>query len=331
MGEVAAALLAVLVLASMPALGVGLLRGHLLFGVIVPWAAMAVFIWGFLFKVIGWLASPVPFPITTVAGQQRSLPWIKAQPLESPSTRGAVLGRMALEILLFRSLARNDRIELKRAEKLVYGSSRYLWLGALMFHWSLFFILFRHLRFFTQPVFPGVAAIEYVDGAFKVNLHALFATDVLAALGLIYLFARRLFSPQVRAISLPADYFSLFLIIAVVATGILMRQGFYVDVFKAKELAMGLATFHPALPRGIGTLFYVHLFLASVLFAYFPFSKLMHGPGVFLSPTRNLRNDSRARRHANPWDHPVKVHTYEEWEDEFRTAMKGAGMPVEKE
>jgi nitrate reductase gamma subunit len=118
---------------------------------------------------------------------------------------------------------------------------------------------------------------------------------------------------------------------AVVGTGILMRQGLYVDVFKVKKLAMGLVTFHPALPRGIGTLFYVHLFLASALFAHFPFSKLMHGPGVFLSPTRNLRNDSRARRHVNPWDHPVKVHTYEEWEDEFRTAMKGAGMPVEKE
>lgn len=331
MGEVLAAALAVLILALVPALGVGLLGADLLFAVIVPSAAMAVFLAGFLFRVVRWLASPVPFPIATIAGQQRSLPWIKAAPLESPSTRPAVLGRMALEILLFRSLFRNDRVELKRSDKLVYGSSRFLWLGGLMFHWSLFFILFRHLRFFTQPVFPGVAALQYVDGAFKVNLHALFATDVLAALGLTYLFVRRIIVPQVRAISLPADYFSLFLLIGVVGTGILMRQVFYVDVFKVKELAMGMMTFHPALPRGMGTLFFVHLFLASVLFAYFPFSKLMHGPGVFLSPTRNLRNDSRARRHVNPWDHPVKVHTYEEWEDEFRTAMKGAGMPVEKE
>jgi hypothetical protein len=37
------------------------------------------------------------------------------------------------------------------------------------------------------------------------------------------------------------------------------------------------------------------------------------------------------RRHINPWDYPVKVHTYEEWEDEFRPMMKAAGMPLEKE
>jgi len=69
----------------------------------------------------------------------------------------------------------------------------------------------------------------------------------------------------------------------------------------------------------------------SLLVAYFPFSKLMHAPGIFLSPTRNLKNDSRAQRHVNPWSYPVKVHTYEEYEDEFRVAMKEAGIPLEKQ
>jgi hypothetical protein len=53
--------------------------------------------------------------------------------------------------------------------------------------------------------------------------------------------------------------------------------------------------------------------------------------GIFLSPTRNLRNMSRQERHINPWNHPVKVHTYEEYEDEFRGPMKEVGLPVEKE
>jgi hypothetical protein len=57
----------------------------------------------------------------------------------------------------------------------------------------------------------------------------------------------------------------------------------------------------------------------------------MHAPGVFLSPTRNQRNNSRAKRHVNPWDYPVKVHTYQEYEDEFGEAMAQAGIPVEKE
>ena len=76
---------------------------------------------------------------------------------------------------------------------------------------------------------------------------------------------------------------------------------------------------------------HVHLLLLSVFFAYFPFSKLMHMPGVFMSPTRNLANNNRERRHINPWNYPVKVHTYEEYEDEFRDKMKAAGMPLDKE
>jgi nitrate reductase gamma subunit len=34
---------------------------------------------------------------------------------------------------------------------------------------------------------------------------------------------------------------------------------------------------------------------------------------------------------VNPWNHPVKFRTYEEYEDEFRDKMKAAGIPVEKE
>ena len=45
--------------------------------------------------------------------------------------------------------------------------------------------------------------------------------------------------------------------------------------------------------------------------------------------TRNLANASRARRHVNPWNYPVKVHTYEEYEDDFREKMIEAGLPVD--
>jgi nitrate reductase gamma subunit len=94
---------------------------------------------------------------------------------------------------------------------------------------------------------------------------------------------------------------------------------------------MGVLTFSPTVPEGIGLAFYIHLFLVSVLVAYFPLSKLMHGPGMLFSPTRVLKNNSRVRRHINPWDYPVKVHTYQEWEDEFRDKMKQVGLPLEKE
>ena len=147
----------------------------------------------------------------------------------------------------------------------------------------------------------------------------------------VFLFLRRIFIPQVNYISLAADYFPLFLIMGIACSGIFMRYFTKVDMVGIKGFTMGLVTFHPVIPDGAGGVFYIHIFLVSVLLAYFPFSKLMHMGGVFLSPTRNLANDNRMRRHVNPWDYPVKVHTYEEYEDEFRDVMKAAGLPLEKE
>ena len=146
-----------------------------------------------------------------------------------------------------------------------------------------------------------------------------------------YLFVRRLIIAQVSYISLAADFFPLFLIFGIAFSGLLMRYFAKINVVKAKELAMGLVTLRPTVPDGIGAIFYVHLFLVCVLLAYFPFSKLMHLGGVFMSPTRNLANTSRTRRHVNPWNYPVKVHTYAEYEEEFRDKMIEAGLPVEKE
>jgi hypothetical protein len=73
------------------------------------------------------------------------------------------------------------------------------------------------------------------------------------------------------------------------------------------------------------------MLFVSVLLAYFPFSKLMHLGGIFMSPTRNMRSDTRVRRHVNPWNYPVEVHTYDEYEDDFRDKMIEAGLPIEKE
>ena len=57
----------------------------------------------------------------------------------------------------------------------------------------------------------------------------------------------------------------------------------------------------------------------------------MHAGGIFLSPTRNLANTTRAIRHINPWNYDVHTHTYDEYEEEFREKMKEAGLPLEKE
>jgi len=102
-------------------------------------------------------------------------------------------------------------------------------------------------------------------------------------------------------------------------------------VVAVKQFALGLATFHPTPSAGLGAVFAVHLLFISTLAAYFPFSKLMHMGGVFLSPTRNLANNNRMKRHVNPWNYPVKTHSYAEWEHEFHDKIVSAGIPLEGE
>jgi len=303
---------------------------RLLLGVIVPYAAVATFLAGVSYRVVRWSLSPVPFRIPTVCGQQKSLPWIKASWLESPSRTSGVVARMGLEILFFRSLFRNTKAELRQGPRLTYGESKFLWLGALAFHWSFLFVFLRHLRFFMEPVPRLVLALEKVDSFFQVGAPILYVTDVIIVAALLYLLLRRLADPQVRYISLLADYFALFLILGLAVSGIWMRYFTRVDIVAIKQLAVSLVTFSPIVPKEVGPLFFVHLFLLSTLAAYFPFSKLMHMGGVFLSPTRNLANNNRMKRHVNPWDYPVKVHTYEEWEAEFRDKIVAAGLPLDK-
>ncbi len=324
------ALIVVAVLLGTVWLGAGVAGQESLFGVVIPYAAIAVFLLGLIYRVLLWARAPVPFKITSSSGQQTSLPWIEAERLESPPDAKWTVGRMALEILFFRSLFRNTRATLAPGPNLIQQSDRLLWLGALAFHWSFLIIFLRHLRFFLEPVPAFVQGLERIDELFQVAVPTLFLTDVVIVAALLYLLGRRFFNPLVRYISLASDYVALYLLLGVALSGILMRYFTKVDLLAAKQLALGLVTLRPTVPEGIGLAFYVHVFFVSVLFAYFPFSKLMHLGGVFLSPTRNMPNDNRKRRHVNPINPEVEVHTYAQWEEEFKDKLEAAEIPLDR-
>jgi nitrate reductase gamma subunit len=311
-----------------------------IFGIILPYAALITFLVGFTRKVIGWSRVPVPFRIPTTCGQQKTLPWFKPAVIDNPTSNWAVVARMALEILTFRSLFRNTKMRLEEGDKLTYRLEIWLWLFALAFHYAFLVTILRHLRLFMEPVPLVIQFLEKVDSFFRLEilydaiqtgLPGVFLSGLVLLAAALFLLARRMFMPQVKYISLAADFFPLFLIIGIAVSGILMRYVTKINVTAAKELAMNLVTFRLKIPEGgIDGVFYVHIFFVSALLAYFPFSKLMHLGGVFLSPTRNLPTDTRARRHVNPWNYPVAVHTYEEYEDDFREKMVDAGLPVVK-
>lgn len=307
-----------------------------LFGVAIPYLAIMIFLGGFVYRVVQWAKSPVPFSIPTTCGQGASLDFIKQDKLDCPTKTSEVVARMFLEIVTFRSLFRNTKSELHEGPKITYESSKWLWLFALIFHYSFLIVVIRHMRLFLNPVPGWLQFLDFLDAgaALQVGAPLLYATDLALVLGVVLLFGRRLINRQVRYISLANDYFPLFLIFGIATTGILMRYFLRtnIDIISIKELLVGMVTFAPVINAKIGSIFYIHLFLVSTLLIYFPFSKLMHLGGVFMSPTRNMANNSRAKRHINPWNDPtIKPHSYAGYEDEFREFMVDAGIPVEKE
>lgn len=327
-------LVAVLVLGAIGFVGARSMGLHYLLGVLLPYLALVLFVGGFALRILKWAKAPVPFRIPTTCGQQKSLDWIEHDKYDNPATTGQVLVRMILEVLFFRSLFRNTTTEMHDGRP-SYGATKWLWLGAIVFHYSFLVVLLRHLRFFTEPVPTPLLWIQALDGFFQVGVPVLYLTSLALLGGAGYLLLRRLYIPQLRYISLANDYFPLLLILGIALSGIILRHFVKTDIVGVKELTMGLVSFSPLATdklQGLSPWFFSHLMLVCTLFAYFPFSKLMHAGGVFLSPTRNLANNSRAKRHfvKYPWDEEPQLHTYEEWEDDFREKMVACGLPVDK-
>lgn len=300
------------------------------FGTIIPYAAVAIFILGFVYRILDWARSPVPFCIPTTGGQQKSFSWIKSNPIDNPPNKGWTVVRMFTEVFLFRSLFRNTSVGVHPGPKVTYNSSKWLWLFALLFHYAFLTVFIRHFRFFLDPIPLFITVLEFFDGIMQVGVPRLFQSGVILAAAALFLLLRRIFSDKVRYISILSDYFPLLLILGITLTGIWMRYFDKTDINSVKTLTMGLVTFAPVIPEGIGAIFFMHLFLVSVLLIYFPFSKLMHMGGVFMSPTRNIPNNSRFVHWENPWNPPKKFHTYAAYEDDFREHMVEVGLPVDK-
>jgi len=70
----------------------------------------------------------------------------------------------------------------------------------------------------------------------------------------------------------------------------------YVDVVQLKHFFIGLMGFDlQSLPSN-SALLIAHLSCIVLLMLIFPFSKLLHAPALFFSPTRNQADNSREQR-----------------------------------
>lgn len=210
-----------------------------------------------------------------IGGYARTPAPLKIPTTPAPAGVSGVAGRMAREVVLFESL---------------FKSNKWTWLFGILFHGALALVLARHLRYFTEPVWSAVALVQ------PFGIYAGFAMVA----GLAGLWVRRLLVPRVKYISTYSDHLMLALIVGIGLSGLGMKFAARTDIVAVKAFILGLMYFDwQPLPSDPALL--AHLGLVALLIAIFPFSKLLHAPGVFFSPTRNQPDNSRSRRHVAAW------------------------------
>jgi nitrate reductase gamma subunit len=200
---------------------------------------------------------------------------LKIATTPAPTTTGGVVFRLFREVALFESL---------------FKSNKWIWLFGYIFHVALAVVILRHFRYFSEPVWTIVVLIQ------DIGVYA----GIAMVVGLLGLWFRRFAVPRVRYISGLSDHLMLAMLVGIGISGLAMKFMTKVDIIAVKAFALGWITFnwqplpaHPAL--------LVHLGLVALLMIVFPFSKLLHAPGVFFSPTRNQVDNPREKRHLAPW------------------------------
>jgi len=222
--------------------------------------ATVVLVAGLVTKIVQYARTPAPLKIPTTP---------------APVTTGGVVLRMAREVVFFESLFRGNK---------------WTWIFGWIFHFGLFLVTLRHLRYFIEPVWIPIQMIQPFG---------IYGGMAMVA-GLVGLWARRFLVDRVRYITGPSDHLILGLLILIGVSGLLMSFVVHTNVVAVKDFFQGLMAFklHP-LPGD--PLLLLHLLLVAGLMLVFPFSKLLHAPGLFFSPTRNQADNPREKRHIAPW------------------------------
>jgi nitrate reductase gamma subunit len=200
---------------------------------------------------------------------------LKIPTTPAPRTLGGVVLRLGREVVVFESL---------------FKANKWIWLFGWLFHAALLVVLLRHLRYFTLPVWEWVALIQ------PFGVYAGFA--MLA--GLVGLWGRRILVPRIRYISAPSDHLMLALLVGIAVSGLTMKFLAHTDIVALKSFFLGLM-FLDWQPIPADPVLLVHLSLVAALMIVFPYSKLLHAPGLFFSPTRNQVDNPRERRHLARW------------------------------
>jgi nitrate reductase gamma subunit len=200
---------------------------------------------------------------------------LKIPTTPAPTTQTGVVLRMFREVVFFESL---------------FKGTKWTWVFSWVFHFSLLLVLLRHGRYFMDPVPWPLQLVQ------PFGMYAGFAMVA----GLLGLWARRFLVDRVRYITGPSDHLMLALLVLIGISGLGMKFVAHTDIVGVKMFFQGLMIFSwNPLPGDF--LLLVHLFLVAMLMIIFPYSKLLHAPGIFFSPSRNQVDNPREKRHIADW------------------------------
>ncbi len=220
-------------------------------GIVLPYLTLIVFITGIAFRINKWnkakAAKMTLFPASVTPGDK----W----------------KRIIKEVLIFEGL---------------FQGNKPLWVGTWVFHAALALIILGHFRVFTDfPLIWNALGMDKGDVDTMSVVIGGGAGVIILGMG-FYLLFRRFAVQRVREISDAEDYFAIFLILAIIITGDIMRFGSHFDLKESRDYFAALFTFEAArVPSN--SYFLLHFLLGQLLIMYIPFSKFMHIPGIFYS------------------------------------------------
>lgn len=174
-----------------------------------------------------------------------------------------------------------------KASKFSYSSlssqfleGRTLFWGSMMFHWGLLFLFAGHLLALTVPR-SVIAFNNHPLRLFILEISAL-TFAVVALVGLILLFARRVLNARLRVVTTRMDIFIELLLITEILTGIVVALSYrWGSTWFAAVLTpylWSVATFKPDISAVVALpwLIRLHIILAYLIVLLIPFTRVAH-------------------------------------------------------
>lgn len=216
-------------------------------GAILPFMIAPAFAAGMIYRFWTWIKTPQPAKMTF------------------PPAGGSAFREVLAETLLFPSLFRGDRV---------------LWFLAWVFHATLALVFLGHIRVFSGVIDRILeSAGMYPKGIDLLSSLAGGAAGILLLATGLLLLLRRITLPRVREITGIPDILAPLLVVAIIATGDLLRFTAPFDLEQTRVWAASLLSFSPTVPRN--GMFLLHLTLAQLLILLSHFQKSFTSAAFF--------------------------------------------------